>query len=78
MGVRVPKETLKIASVEDFHNAIQYFDNQVHDLADAVLTFPDGLRVASLTCVERTFEDGTTETELVLSDVDEGIECPWP
>jgi len=77
MGKTTKKETLKIESIEDLHTSIQYFD-AMYGLEEVTVTFSDGLPLASLTYLRQELDDGTTEAQLILSDVPEGEECPWP
>jgi hypothetical protein len=67
MKSKVKKETLRIRSVEDLHEAIQHFD-KMYGIEESKLTFPDGLPLVSLTYVRRTFKDGARTSELIFSD----------
>jgi hypothetical protein len=77
MGVRTVRETLKIRTIEELHNSIQYFDH-VYGLEEGTVTFPDGLPLASVTYLSQEFEDGTSADQLILSDVSEGEGFLWP
>jgi hypothetical protein len=61
------REVLRIRSVEDLHEAIQYLD-RTYGVEESTLAFPDGLPLVSVTYVLRTLKDGTEASELVFSD----------
>jgi hypothetical protein len=71
MNHKVEKETLRIETADDLVEALRYFAIPEWGESGPVLTFPDGLPLVSLTHVQRTSEDGTVTSELILSD-----ECP--
>jgi hypothetical protein len=67
MRAKTEKETLRIRSVEDLHEAILYLD-QMYGVGESTLAFPDGLPLVSLTYMQRMLMDGTKTSVLVFSD----------